>query len=170
MNYADIKQYDVANGPGVRVSLFVSGCVLNCPGCFNQAAQDFHYGQPFTQKQIDDIVAYLQPDYVQGLTILGGDPFAPINQKPVYLALKEIRDRCPGKDFWAFTGYVYDQELLHSQLPYTLDLIRLLDVLVDGRFILAQKNPSLRFKGSANQRLIDIPKSLDQNAVILWDE
>lgn len=173
MNYADIKRFDVANGPGVRVSLFVSGCHHHCVGCFNQAALDFGYGEPFTQTQIDLILDYLAPDYIQGLTLLGGEPFEPLNQLMLLALLRQVRRKYPHKDIWSFTGYLYERDILNDMcktLPYTEEMLSYLDVLVDGPFVLALRNPSLKFKGSSNQRTIDLNASrVAKKTILLFD-
>jgi anaerobic ribonucleoside-triphosphate reductase activating protein len=173
MNYATIKPRDIANGPGVRVSLFVSGCTHRCPGCFNEEAWDFDYGQPFDQSTIDEILGLLQPDYVQGLTLLGGEPFDPRNQPAIVELLRQIKAKYPNKSIWAFTGYLFDRDILPGRLgesTITREYLSYLDVLVDGPFIQARKNLTLRFRGSANQRLIDVPKSLESGTVVLWED
>ena len=158
MNYASIKSCDIANGPGVRVSLFVSGCTHHCKDCFNAEAWDFNYGEPFTDEVMEELLRLLAPDYVRGITYLGGEPFDPRNQEGLLLLSRKIREHLPEKSIWAFTGYVTDE------------LLSALDVLVDGPFIAAQKNLSLRFRGSSNQRLIDMKKTRAAGEVILWDE
>ena len=169
MNYAAIKRRDIANGIGVRVSLFVSGCTHHCKACFNAEGWDFDYGEPFTQAVIDNILELLSPHYIRGITYLGGEPFAPRNQEGLLLLSRQIRAASPEKSIWAFTGYVYGGNL--PMLPgITQALLEHLDVLVDGPFIAAQKNLSLRFRGSSNQRLIDMPKTLAAGTVVLWDE
>ena len=173
MNYATIKNCDIANGPGVRVSLFVSGCTHRCPGCFNEVAWDFDYGQPFTQETIDAIMDMLRPSYIRGLTLLGGEPFEPQNQGPIVELLRRIKQEMPEKSIWAFSGYLFDKDILSGRLgdwEITKEYISYLDVLVDGPFIQAQKNLSLRFRGSENQRLIDVPASVREGTVILWDD
>lgn len=170
MNYAEIKNCDIANGPGVRVSLFVSGCTHHCPGCFNQVTWDFDYGQPFTQATIDHILKLLEPTYIKGLTVLGGEPFEPRNQPWVLGLLLQVRARYPEKSIWAFTGYLFDRDLASSTHPVTQELLNQIDVLVDGPFIQAKKNLSLRFRGSENQRIIDVPKSLKSGQVELWSD
>ena len=173
MNYANIKPRDIANGPGIRVSLFVSGCTHRCPGCFNAEAWDFHYGQPFDQAVIDRILADLAPDFISGLTLLGGEPFDPRNQSAVLDLLRQVKSRYPGKSIWAFTGYLFDRDILAKKLgPWeiTEEYLRYLDVLVDGPFIESKKNLSLRFRGSENQRLIDVPASLASGGVVLWQD
>ena len=173
MNYATIKPRDIANGPGVRVSLFVSGCTHRCPGCFNQEAWDFDYGQPFDQATIDKILEHLAPDYVQGLTLLGGEPFEPQNQPSIVELLRQIRAKYPKKSIWAFSGYLFDRDILSGRLgdpEITREYLSYLDVLVDGPFIQARKNLTLRFRGSDNQRLIDVPESLRRGEVVLWED
>lgn len=168
MNYAAIKNCDIANGPGVRVSLFVSGCTHHCPGCFNEVAWDFNYGQPFTQEIMDRIVQMLRPDYIRGLTLLGGEPFEPENQSAIVQLLRQVKRELPQKSIWAFSGYLFDRDILSGRLGDTREYLSYLDVLVDGPFIEAQKNLSLRFRGSENQRLIDVPASLAAGKVVLW--
>ena len=173
MKYATIKNCDIANGPGVRVSLFVSGCTHRCKGCFNEVAWDFDYGEEFTQQTIDDILSMLRPDYIRGLTLLGGEPFEPQNQGPVVELLRQVRKKYPDKSIWAFSGYVFDKDILSGRLgPWeiTKEFLSYLDVLVDGPFVEAKKNLSLRFRGSENQRLIDVPASLQSGEVILWQD
>ena len=173
MNYATIKNCDIANGPGVRVSLFVSGCTHRCPGCFNKVAWDFDYGQPFTQETIDSILDMLRPSYIRGLTLLGGEPFEPQNQGPILELLRQVKKELPEKSIWAFSGYLFDKDILSGRLgdwEITKEYISYLDVLVDGPFVLAKKNLSLRFRGSENQRLIDVPASLKTGEIVLWDD
>lgn len=173
MNYATIKNCDIANGPGVRVSLFVSGCTHRCPGCFNEVAWDFQYGQPFTQETIDSILKMLAPDYVQGLTLLGGEPFEPENQGAIVELLRQVKQKLPGKSIWAFSGYLFDRDILAGRLgPWevTEEYLSYLDVLVDGPFVQAKKDLSLRFRGSSNQRLIDVPASLKKGEIVLWED
>ncbi len=173
MNYAAIKNNDIANGPGVRVSLFVSGCTHRCKGCFNEIAWDFDYGQPFTQQTIEQILAMLAPAHVKGLTVLGGEPFEPQNQPAVLELLQQVRQRCPEKSVWAFSGYLFDRDILTGRLgPWevTQQLLACLDVLVDGPFVEEKKDLMLRFRGSSNQRLIDVPASLAQDKVVLWED
>lgn len=169
MNYATIKNCDIANGPGVRVSLFVSGCTHHCPGCFNQVAWDFDYGEPFTEETIQTILSMLRPDYIRGLTLLGGEPFEPQNQPAIVELLRRIKAELPAKSIWAFSGYLYE-DIVSGKLGDTREYLRYLDVLVDGPFVQAKKNLSLRFRGSENQRLIDIPKTLAAGTVTLWED
>ena len=170
MYYATIKNCDIANGPGVRVSLFVSGCTHRCPGCFNEIAWDFDYGTPFTQETIDSILAMLRPAYIKGLTLLGGEPFEPQNQGAVVELLRQIKKEMPDKSIWAFSGYLFDEDILSGRLGDTSEYLSYLDVLVDGPFVAAKKNLSLRFRGSENQRLIDVKASLATGKIILWDD
>ena len=173
MNYATIKSRDIANGPGVRVSLFVSGCTHRCPGCFNQEAWDFNYGQPFDQTVIDRILRDLDADYVTGLTLLGGEPFEPQNQGPIVELLRQVKAKYPDKSIWAFSGYLFDGDILSGRLgdpEVTREYLSYLDVLVDGPFVAARKNLTLRFRGSDNQRLIDVPASLKSGTVVLWED
>lgn len=170
MNYATIKNCDIANGPGVRVSLFVSGCTHHCKGCFNEVAWDFDYGEPFTQETIDSILAMLRPAYIRGLTLLGGEPFEPQNQGAVVELLRQIKQELPDKSIWAFSGYLFDRDILSGRLGDCGEYLSYLDVLVDGPFIEAKKNLSLRFRGSENQRLIDVPASLAAGEIVLWSD
>lgn len=173
MHYATIKNFDIANGTGVRVSLFVSGCTHHCPGCFNQEAWDFEYGSPFTQETIEEILAMLKPDFIQGLTLLGGEPFEPKNQPDVVKLLRQVKAAYPQKNIWAFSGYLFDKDILSGHLgPWevTREYLSYLDVLVDGPFVEAKKNLMLRFRGSENQRLIDVPASLREKNIVLWQD
>ena len=173
MNYATIKNCDIANGPGVRVSLFVSGCTHHCKGCFNQEAWDFHFGKPFTQETIDRILAMLAPGYIRGLTLLGGEPFEPENQGPIVELLRQMKAKFPEKSVWAFSGYLFDRDILPGKLgdpAITREYLGYLDVLVDGPFVEAKKDLALRFRGSSNQRLIDVPKTLKEGKIFLWED
>ena len=173
MNYATIKNCDIANGPGGRVSLFVSGCTHRCKGCFNEVAWDFNYGEPFTQDTIDSILDMLKPAHIRGLTLLGGEPFEPQNQGAILELLRQVKAKYPQKSIWAFSGYLFDKDILSGRLgewAVTREYLSYLDVLVDGPFIEAKKNLSLRFRGSENQRLIDVPASLAANDVVLWQD
>ena len=173
MNYATIKNCDIANGPGIRISLFVSGCTHRCKGCFNEVAWDFDYGQPFTQQTIDEILSLMEPPHIAGITILGGEPFEPQNQPAVLELLRQIKAKMPEKSIWAFSGYLFEKDILAGRLgpkEITQELISYLDVLVDGPFIMEQKNLMLRFRGSSNQRLIDVKASLEKGETVLWDD
>ena len=170
MNYATIKWCDIANGEGVRISLFVSGCTHRCKNCFNEEAWDFHYGKPFTQEEEDRIIEYLAPAHIAGLTLLGGEPFEHVNQQGILPLLRRVRTMYPNKSIWAFSGYLFEQDILSGRLGDTSEYLSYLDVLVDGPFVQAKKNLSLRFRGSENQRLIDVKASLAAGETILWDD
>ncbi len=173
MNYATIKNCDIANGPGVRVSLFVSGCTHHCKGCFNEVAWDFDYGQPFTQETVNMILDMLKPAYVKGITLLGGEPFEPQNQPALVDLLRQIRARYPEKSIWAFSGYLFDKDILPGRLgdpAVTREFLSYVDVLVDGRFVEEKKDLTLRFRGSSNQRIIDVPASMAAGDVVLWQD
>ena len=170
MNYADIKKVDVANGPGVRVSLFVSGCSHRCEGCFNPETWDFSYGVPFGEAEIQQILTFLAPDHIRGLSLLGGEPFEPDNQRAVLELVRRARRELPGKTVWCYTGYLFE-ELAGNQVgTHSRTLLEGLDVLVDGPFVLAKKDLGLRFRGSNNQRIIDVPASLQADEVRLAEE
>lgn len=169
MNYADIRPIDVANGPGVRVSIFVSGCTHHCKECFNPETWDFCYGQPFGEEQIQAILGHLDKDYIHGLSILGGEPFEPQNQSAVLELVRRVREKFPEKDVWCYSGYLFEDLAAGKVGDHSRELLGQLDVLVDGPFVLEKKSLSLRFRGSENQRLIDAPVSLNRGAVQLWD-
>lgn len=172
MNYADIKYIDVANGPGIRVSLFVSGCTHHCKGCFNEETWDFNYGKPFTEEQIEEIIKYLEPGHIKGLSLLGGEPFEYSNQQGLLPLLRRIKECYPNKDVWCYTGYLFDKDIQDKMMlnwPETRELINYIDVLVDGEFKEELKDLKLRFKGSSNQRIIDVKKSIESNSIILWE-
>ena len=173
MNYAEIKNYDIANGLGVRVSLFVSGCTHHCKGCFNPMTWDFSYGKPFTEAVQDELLEMLSPAYIDGLTLLGGEPMEPENQRALLPFVKKVRAQYPDKNIWCYTGYKLDDELLkpsRARCEVTDELLSLIDVLVDGEFIEEQKNISLSFRGSENQRLIDLPQTLSAGRIQLINE
>lgn len=170
MNYADIRPIDVANGPGIRVSLFVSGCTHACPECFNPEAWDFQYGNPFGQAQVEEILEALGKPYVRGLSLLGGEPFHPNNQKTVLELVERVRERYPEKDIWCYTGYLFEELAAGKVGEYGHSLLERLDVLVDGPFVIALKNLGLRFRGSSNQRIIEVGPSLERGEPVLWDE
>lgn len=172
MNYATIKTNDVANGEGVRVSLFVSGCTHRCEGCFNREAWDFNYGQRFGDEQIDFILNALDKPHIRGLSLLGGEPFEPQNQPELLKLLRCFRQRFPEKDVWCYSGYDFEDDILTLKLgdpDITKEMLSYIDILVDGRFIKELKNLNLRFKGSSNQRIIDVKKSLEKGEVVLWN-
>ncbi len=171
MNYATIKYCDIANGLGVRTSLFVSGCTHFCKGCFNSEAWDFNYGKPFTSQVEEEIISSLKPDFIDGLSLLGGEPFEPKNQQALLPFLQRVKKEFPSKDIWCYTGYLFDEELLgesRAKTEYTYEMLKCIDVLVDGKFVEELKDISLEFRGSANQRIIDVKKSLEENKVILY--
>lgn len=172
MNYAAIKWADVANGPGVRVSLFVSGCTHRCPGCFNEEAQDFDYGQPFTRAEEEKIIQALSPSHIRGLSLLGGEPFEPDNQRALLPFLRRVKEAHPAKEIWCYSGYTLDGELWkpsRARCECTDEMLFLIDILVDGPFVLEQKDLNLRFRGSGNQRLLNVPASLERRAPVFWD-
>lgn len=159
MNYGNIKKYDIADGPGVRVSLFVSGCRHHCKGCFNSETWDFNYGQPYTEETEAEILEALKPDYIQGLTLLGGEPFEPENQVELVKLLRKVREIYPNKDIWSYTGYIYDRDLMEGGRAFTSvteEMLSYLDVLVDGPFIEAERDLTLVFRGSRNQRILKL--------------
>lgn len=173
MNYATIKDCDIANGPGVRVSLFVSGCTHRCPGCFNEIAWSFDYGEPFTGEVEDRILEMLSPRYIKGLTLLGGEPFEPQNQPALVKFLRRVKQTYPDLNIWAYSGYLFDKDILAGRLgPWevTHEFLSYLDVLVDGPFVQEKKDLMLRFCGSSNQRIIDVKKSLASGEIVLWHD
>lgn len=172
MNYAKIKPVDVANGTGVRVSLFVSGCTHRCRGCFNKEAWDFNYGKSYSRETQDYIISCLGKSYIRGLSLLGGEPFEPCNQSTLIGLLKEVREKLPQKDIWCYTGYDFDNDLngyFASVNKNTAELLGLIDILVDGEFVQELKNPSLQFRGSSNQRIIDVQASIKSGRTVLCD-
>ena len=169
MNYATIKKFDIANGPGVRVSLFVSGCRHYCKNCFNKEAWDFDYGKPFTEDVIEEIVNAVKPDYINGFTLLGGEPFEPENRIGVIPLLKRLKKELPKKEIWCFTGFDFEKDLLNANpidRPTVDEMLSLIDVLVDGKFVEELKSPALIFRGSSNQRIIDVKKSLEAGEAV----
>lgn len=173
MNYGTIKEYDIANGQGVRISLFVSGCTNHCPYCFQPETWDFDYGQPYTKETEKKILDFLQNDFIQGLSLLGGDPFEFSNQEVLVQLCRKTKEKYPQKDIWAWTGFLLDQDLLDGgkrHCEVTNELLSYIDVLVDGPFIQEKKNIQLAFRGSENQRVIDVKKSLAQKEIVLYLE
>lgn len=173
MNYADIKKYDVANGPGVRISLFVSGCTHHCKGCFNEEAWDFKYGKRFTEKEEEEIIDFLKNDFISGITILGGEPFEYVNQEGILPLIKRIRKEFPKKSIWVYSGYLFDKDIMDNMSKnseITKELLDNIDVIVDGKFILEKKNLRLKFRGSSNQRIINVKDSIKQGKVVLMEE
>lgn len=171
MNYGEIKLFDIANGEGIRVSLFVSGCTHHCKNCFNSETWDFNYGKPFDEDAENTIIKNLEPEYVDGLSLLGGEPFEPSNQQALLPFLRRVKAKFPDKKIWCYTGYLFDKELQNdsrARCEYTDEMLSLIDVLVDGEFKQELYDISLSFRGSSNQRIIDVPKSLAQNTVVLY--
>lgn len=172
MNYCNIKPCDIADGVGVRVTLFVSGCTHHCPGCFQPETWSFDYGQPFTEETQALLLKELAPGYVSGLTLLGGEPFEPENQKALLPFLKNLRQTLPEKTIWAYSGYTWEELTGETEsrcrCEATDEMLALLDVLVDGEFIQAKKDITLRFRGSSNQRLIDVKATRKTKKITLW--
>ncbi len=174
MNYCNIKKCDIANGIGVRTVLFVSGCTNHCEECFQPETWDFDYGALFTEAVADDIIESIKPAYIDGLTVLGGEPFEPANQRELVHFLRRVKEECPDKSVWCFTGFVLESELQrdgsYPRCEVTDEMLSYIDVLVDGRYVKALRNISLRFRGSENQRIIDLPETLKSGKVVLWDK
>lgn len=170
MNYAHIKYNDIANGEGVRTSLFVSGCTHHCKNCFNKETWDFNYGKEFTIDVQNQIIKSLEPSWINGLTLLGGEPMEPANQKGLLEFVKRVKQIYPNKTIWCYSGYLFDTQLLkesRARCPWTDELLSYIDILVDGPFIEELKDITLRFKGSSNQRVIDVNQSLKSNTIVL---
>ena len=173
MHYAKNKKSDVSNGTGVRVSLFVSGCTHQCKNCFNKEAWDFNYGNEFTENEEKLIIEDLKPDYISGLTLLGGEPFEYQNQQGLAPLVKKVKQEYPNKEIWCYTGYKFDKDILENmskKYSCTNEMLKHIDYLVDGEFVDELKSPKLKFKGSSNQRVIDVVKSLEKKEVILYEE
>lgn len=173
MKYATIKEIDVANGPGIRVSLFVSGCTHHCKGCFNPETWNFNYGDDFTTEVEDRILEAMKPAYIKGLSLLGGEPFEPQNQEALLPFLRRVKAAYPDKTIWCYSGYDFEKDMLTGSLgPWdiTHEMLKLIDILVDGEFVIEKKNPNLRFRGSENQRVIRVADSLKSDTVVLWDD
>ena len=172
MNYATIKYNDISNGPGIRTSLFVSGCTHRCKGCFNSIAWDFNYGEPFDKRVEDEIMASLAQPHIKGLTLLGGEPFEPQNQGALLELTNRVRRELPNKSIWCFSGYTIEQMLTGelSKCETTRPLLENIDVLVDGKFVEELKSLMLKFKGSSNQRTIMVKETLEKNEIVLWDK
>lgn len=173
MYYGNIKNCDIANGIGVRVTLFVSGCRNQCKNCFQPETWDFCYGNPYTKEVEAKLLSMLKPAYIDGLTLLGGEPFEPENQRALVELVRRVREEFPQKTIWAFSGYTLEElrrEGSHPHCEVTEELLSMLDVLVDGRFVEELKNLSLAFRGSSNQRIIDLPKTLANNDIVLWEK
>ena len=172
MNYAEIKSCDIANGLGVRVSLFVSGCTHRCPECFNEIAWDFRYGKEFTEETIEHIIELLKPSHIKGLSLLGGEPMEISNQRGLLPLLRRVHQEYPHKDVWCYSGYVYEDLLDGGKqhIEITDELLSYIDILVDGPFILDKKDIRLKFRGSNNQRIIDMKKTKEKQEIVLWNE
>lgn len=173
MNYAEIKTCDIANGPGVRVTLFVSGCTHRCQNCFNEETWDFHYGKPFTAETENMLLSALRPAYIKGLTLLGGEPLEYSNQQGLLPFVRRVRKELPEKDIWCYTGYTFESDVLGRmcvEREETRELLSCLDVLVDGEFVQELKDLGLRFRGSSNQRIIRVQESLREGRTILWED
>lgn len=172
MNYANIKFDDIANGPGVRTSLFVSGCTHACKGCFNEVAWDFKYGKTFTNDTMEKILDSIKPEYISGMTILGGEPMEKVNQRGILPLIEEFKKRFPTKSLWIYSGYTFDVDLVPGGRAYcevTRDILSNIDVIVDGKFVEELYDITLRFRGSSNQRLIDVKRSMKNNKIVLWE-
>ena len=173
MHYAEIKSCDIANGPGIRVTLFVSGCTHRCQNCFNEETWDFHYGKPFTAETENELLNALRPAYVRGLTLLGGEPLEYSNQQGLLPFVRRVRKELPEKDIWCYTGYTFEADVLGrmcAEHEETKELLSYFDVLVDGEFVQELKDLGLRFRGSSNQRIISVQESLREGKTVLWDE
>ena len=174
MYYGELKKCDIANGIGVRVTLFVSGCTNHCPDCFQPQTWDFTYGRPFTAETEAEIFAELDKSYGDGLTVLGGEPFEPKNQPELLQLLQHVKEQYPKKSIWVFTGFRLEDELLRDgsdpRGEYTDRLLSCIDILVDGRFVREEKDISLQFRGSRNQRVIDLPRTLQDGKIVIWDK
>jgi anaerobic ribonucleoside-triphosphate reductase activating protein len=171
MNYGAIKYCDIANGIGIRTVLFVSGCTHHCKGCFQPETWDFAYGQPYTEDTERAILDSLSPSYIHGLTLLGGEPMEPDNQRALLPLLRRLKTEYPTKTVWCYSGYTYEEltGVSRARCEVTDEMLGYIDVLVDGEFVLEKRNISLRFRGSENQRLIDLAKTREQGTVVLWE-
>lgn len=173
MNYGEIKNCDIANGIGVRISLFVSGCTNHCKNCFQPQTWDFNFGEPFTSDTEEKILKMLEPNYIDGLTVLGGEPMEPSNQQALYPFLLKVKEKMPNKTIWVFSGFTLEEmreEGGYSNCDVTEKILSIIDVLVDGRFVEELKDITLKFRGSSNQRLIDMKKTNEQGSIVLWED
>lgn len=187
MYYSKINKFDLNNGDGCRVTLFCSGCRNHCQQCFNQETWNFKFGQEFTDNALNEIIEALKPDYIDGITFLGGEPFEPENQLTILKIIKRIKEELPNKTIWSFTGYTLDYDLINltemiydpklygiarftKHTEYTDEILQNLDVLIDGKFMFDKTDPKLIFRGSANQRIIDVPKTLEQQHIVLIEK
>ena len=171
MYYADIKKADVANGVGVRVSVFVSGCTHHCKNCFNEQAWDFHYGNEFTEKEIEKVINLMNHSYVSGLTLLGGEPFEHTNQQGLLPLVRKVKEKFPDKNIWCYSGYTFEKDIINKmckEWKETPELLSYIDVLVDGEIQEDKKDIKLKFRGSSNQRIIDVKKSLENKTTVLF--
>ena len=169
MNYADIKKIDVANGEGVRVSVFVSGCNHHCKGCFNQCAWDFNYGKKFTEKEEQQIIDYMNHDYISGLSLLGGEPLEPKNQEGLLPLVKRVKEKFPDKNIWCYTGFDFEKDVVGKMAKNnetTRELLKYIDIIVDGKFEEDKKDLKLQFRGSSNQKIVDVKKSLQTGQIV----
>ena len=164
MRYNTIRKMDIANGPGVRVSIFMQGGAFHCENCFNKETWDFDKGEEFTDEVIDNVIELCKPSFIKGLSILGGEPWHPKNVDGTTRLVKRFKEVFPDKTIWSWSGYTFEDYLSKQEG------IKYVDVVVDGRFVDSLKNPTLKFKGSSNQRVIDVAKSLEKNEVILYEE
>lgn len=172
MHYAEIKEFDIANGEGVRISLFVSGCPHHCKSCFNPEAWDYNYGKKFTKKEEDEIIDFLGNDFINGLTLLGGEPMWPDNQQGLLPLLRRVKEKYPDRSIWCYTGYLFDKEIMdkmYKKNDFTREFLSYIDVLVDGRFVESLLNRTLYFRGSSNQRIIDVKKSIKEKKVVEYE-
>ena len=170
MNYLDIKKYDIANGPGVRVSLFVSGCTHHCKGCFNPESWDFKAGNTFTEDTINEVLEAIKPDYIKGFSLLGGEPLEPQNQSALVPLLKRIKELKPDINIWCYTGYLFDKQIMDvmaKKYDFTREILKYIDVIVDGEYHEEEHDLSIVFRGSRNQRIIDVQKSLEYGKIVL---
>ena len=173
MRFSKIKDNDIANGVGITMSLWTQGCPHHCKGCFNEETWSFEFGQPFTAETEEQILKLLEPSYISGLTVLGGEPMEYMNQEALLPFLEKVKERFPEKTIWCFTGYVFEKDILNRMIPkwkYTKKMLEQIDYLVDGPFVEAKKDITLRFRGSSNQRIIDVKKRLETGKVVLWEE
>ena len=169
MNYADIKKIDVANGEGVRVSVFVSGCNHHCKGCFNQCAWDFNYGKEFSEKEEQQIIEYMNHDYISGLSLLGGEPLEPKNQEGLLPLVKKVKEKFPDKNIWCYTGFDFEKDVVGKMAKNnetTRELLKYIDVIVDGKFEEDKRDLKLQFRGSSNQKIVDVKKSLQTGQIV----
>ena len=173
MNYADIKRVDVANGEGVRVSVFVSGCNHHCKGCFNECAWDFKYGNEFDNQAKENVIKFMDHDYIKGLSLLGGEPLEPANQEGLLPLIKEVKEKYPDKTIWCYTGFDFEKDIVENMAQTnstTKELLKYIDVVVDGKFVEDLKSPKLRFRGSSNQRILDAQETIKEHKPVLKSE